>query len=292
VAPDHDDFHGEVMQILEHHPELCPTFDRLSPTAKKLLEQTANLAHYGHVTHLEGGPGMFSKLKQSGLPSTSPVALAFDLFVHACDVAGALGHVHNQSSLVYTESSHQAMQAVAEACTVLTDPQKTENDAYNSYVRIRAAWLGLNAQDRTDRALTRVGAMLRLFTPEEGRILQQSMLKLNPEQQAKIIEQLDAKEGQDFARTPTYMPAVLVNLSNNPHLGTSREERISQTVILGLPFLSRVLEKHKQAIAEHRANPNIPLNFNKAAGVAKVTPDMLLNDFFIDSEGNVVFPNN
>jgi hypothetical protein len=290
-APDHDDFHGEVMEILEHHPKLCPTFDRLTPAAKKLLGQTANLAHYGHVTHIEGGPGMFSKLKQSGLPATSSVALAFDLFVHTCDVAGALGHVNNQSSLVYAESSHQAMQAVARACAVLTDSQKTEMDAYNTYLRFRADCLGLNAEDRTDRALTRMGAMLRLFTPEDGLILKQSVLKLNPDQQAKIIEQLDTEMGQDFARTPTYMPAVLVNLSNNPQLGASKEERISQAVVLGLPFLSRVLEKHKQAIAENKANPIIPLNFNKAAGVAKVSPDNLLKDFFIDSEGNVCFPN-
>jgi len=290
-APDHDDFHGEVMEILEHHPKLCPTFDRLTPAAKKLLGQTANLAHYGHVTHIEGGPGMFSKLKQSGLPAASSVALAFDLFVHTCDVAGALGHVNNQSSLVYAESSHQAMQAVAKACAVLTDSQKTEMDAYNTYLRFRADCLGLNAEDRTDRALTRMGAMLRLFTPEDGLILKQSVLKLNPEQQAKIIEQLDTEMGQDFARTPTYMPAVLVNLSNNPQLGSSREERLSQAVVLGLPFLSRVLEKHKQTIAENKANPNIPLNFNKAAGVAKVSPDMLLKDFYIDSEGNVCFTN-
>jgi hypothetical protein len=33
VAPDHDDFHGEVMQILERHPNLCPTFDKLTPSA-------------------------------------------------------------------------------------------------------------------------------------------------------------------------------------------------------------------------------------------------------------------
>ena len=290
-APDHDDFHGEVMEILEHHPKLCPTFDRLPPAAKKLLGQTANLAHYGHVTHIEGGPGMFSKLKQSGLPAASSVALSFDLFVHTCDVAGALGHVNNQSSLVYAESSHQAMQAVAKACAVLTDSQKTEMDAYNTYLRFRADCLGLNVEDRTDRALTRMGAMLRLFTPEDGLILKQSVLKLNPEQQAKIIEQLDTEMGQDFARTPTYMPAVLVNLSNNPQLGASREERLSQAVVLGLPFLSRVLEKHKQTIAENKANPNIPLNFNKAAGVAKVSPDMLLKDFYIDSEGNVCFTN-
>ncbi|CAF24730.1 unnamed protein product [Candidatus Protochlamydia amoebophila UWE25] len=140
-APDHDDFHGEAMQILERYPNHCPTFDELAPSAKKLLLQTANLAHYGHVTHLEGGPGMFSKLKQSSLLSSFPIAFAFDFFVHTCDVAGALGHVNNRSSLVYTESFHQAMQSVMGACKVLADSKKTEVDAYNTYLKIRADFL-------------------------------------------------------------------------------------------------------------------------------------------------------
>lgn len=121
TAPDHDDFHEEAMKILEIYPNLCPTFDKLTPLTKKLLTQTANLAHYGHVTHLEGGPNMFFKLKQSSFLSSSPIAFRFDFFVHTCDVAGALGHVNNQSSLVYTESSHQAMQAVMAACKTLAD---------------------------------------------------------------------------------------------------------------------------------------------------------------------------
>lgn len=200
------------MQILEQHPNLCSTFDKLTSPAKKLLQSTANLAHYGHVTHIEGGPSMFSKLKQSGLPSSLPSAVDFDFFVHTCDVAGALGHVNNQSSLVYTEPSHRALQAVADACGVLADSQKSEADAYNAYLAIRAGWLGLNPEDRADRALTRMGAMLRLFTPEDGLLLKKAILKLKPEHRAKIMEQLDTKEGEELARTPTYMPAVLTQL--------------------------------------------------------------------------------
>jgi len=290
-APDHDDFHEEVMQILQKHPELSPTFNRLSPAAKKLISQTANLAHYGHIAHIEGGPSMFSKLKQSNLANVSPVLLSFDFLVHICDVAGALGHVNNQSSLVYTESTHLAKQGVFESCKVLANPHKTEMDAYNAYMALRAGWLGLNVDDRTDRALTRMGAMLRLFTPEEGVVLKQAVLKLPPEVQTKIIEQLDIRLGEELARTPTYMPAMLVNLANNPGLGSSKEERISQAVILGLPFIARVLETHKQHLASLEVDSTIPLNFNKAAGVAKTNPTALNGEYTIDSEGNVCIVN-
>ncbi|KAF3362561.1 hypothetical protein PHSC3_000799 [Chlamydiales bacterium STE3] len=288
-APDHDDFHEEVMHILERHPHLCPTFNRLVPPAKKLLIQTANLAHYGHVTHLEGGPSMFSKLKQSVLSSKSPFALDFDLFVHKCDVAGALGHVNNHSSLVYTELTHRAMQAVGQACHVLTHFEKTEMDAYNAYLAIRANWLGLDANDRAERVLTRIGAMLRLFNSDEGLFLKNSLLKLDSDQRAQIIAQLETNEGEELERTPTYMPAVLVNLSNNPLLGVSREERIAQTIAIGLPFLAKVLAKHRHSLAVKKADPHIPLNFNKVAFAAKEDPKMLLEEFTIDADGNVWF---
>lgn len=98
---------------------------------------------------------------------------------------------------------------------------------------------------------------------------------------------MDIQKGEELERTPTYMPAVLVNLANNPSLGSSKEERISQTVILGLPFIARVLETHKQHLASLKVDSAIPLNFNKAAGVAKTNPSALNGKYTIDAEGNV-----
>jgi predicted transcriptional regulator YdeE len=287
-APDHDDFYGEAMQVIVQHPKLCPSFDRLPSPAKELLAEIANLAHYGHVTHLEGGAGMFSKLKESRVPSSDPIALSFDLFVHTCDVAGALGHVNNQSSLVYTEPAHRAMQAMGDAVRVLSNTQKTEWDAYNDYLAVRASWLGLSPEDRSDRVLSRIGAMLRLFTIEEGVVLKKAMLEIDVDVRNRIAAQLDVQQQDQPVRTPTYMPAVLVNLSNHSQLGETKEERLFKAITLGLPFITRVLEKHKELVANHEIDPNIPLNFNKMAGVAKTSPHSLSDSFFIDEEGNVL----
>jgi hypothetical protein len=103
----------------------------------------------------------------------------------------------------------------------------------------------------------------------------------------RIIAQLDIQKERQLSRTPTYMPAVLVNLLNNPQLGSSKEERLSRTIALGLPFICRVLETHKNQLSNHQADPRIPLNFNKMAGVAKTTPDSLAQECRIDAEGNV-----
>ena len=212
TAPDHDDFHGEVMRDREA-AELCPSFVRLPESAKSLLQKTANLAHYGHIFHLEGGPSMFTKLKESKLAYQDPIALAFDLFVHTCDVAGAQGHVNNRSSLSYKEKTHQTMKAVETAIWTLSDPRNGELDAYNSYLSFLANWLGLDPNERVERALTRVGAMLRLYTSEEGTVLKEAISKLDPEDRELIIDQFDLQQRDELARTPTYMPVVLLNLS-------------------------------------------------------------------------------
>ncbi|MCH9610355.1 MAG: hypothetical protein S4CHLAM81_04850 [Chlamydiales bacterium] len=283
-VPDHDDFHGEAMQVLIQHPRLCPSFDRLPSAARLLLLKSANLAHYGHITHLEGGPCMFSNLKDSMIPSTDPIALSFDLFIHTCDVAGALGHVNNQSSLVCTESAYCAMQAVGASIRILANPNKTEWDAYNAYLAARASWLGLDINVKAERILVRIGAMLRLFNREEGCILREAIFELGQGVRDKIILQLDVQQG-DSSRTPTYMPAVLVNLANNSQLGLSQKDRLFKAIKIGLPFIARVLERHKELLASGEIEPHIPLNFNKMAGIAKSFPDLLENEFSINKEG-------
>ncbi len=231
---------------------------------------------------------MFTRLKESKIPSSDPIALSFDIFVHICDVAGALGHWDNQSSLVCTEPTYCAMQATADGVRILTNPQKNEWDAYNAYLRVRASWLGLSSEDRLDRVLVRIGAMLRLHTPEEGVVLREAIFKLDTSILNRIVAQLDVQQQDQPGRTPTYIPAVLANLSNSPQLVGSKQERLSKAIILGLPFITKVLEKHKKLIINDQIDPNIPLNFNIIAGIAKAFPDRLNNEeFYIDKEGNV-----
>ena len=146
TAPDHDDFHGEVMA---QGALLCPSFARLPVAAQELLKKTAHLAHYGHIFHLEAGPKAFTRLKESQIASEDPIALAFELFVYLSDVAGALGHVDPISSLSYKEKTHQGERSMQRAVWTLSDPKKTEVDAYNVHLNTLAAWMGLDSTLRT-----------------------------------------------------------------------------------------------------------------------------------------------
>ncbi len=287
-APDHDDFYGEALKILEEQPQLCPSFAKLSAASKKLLCRVANLAHFGHITHLEGGKAMYKKLKESEIAIKDKMALSFDLFVHTADVAGALGHVNKDSSIVYNEQTHLAMKEMGESIYTLSDPDKTEIDAFNTYLSKRAEWLGLDSENKTHRVLTRIGAMLRLFSKEEGEVLKRAVSHLKEEERAKIINHLDVQESSFEGRTPTYIPAVLVNLMGNKDLGSSKDERLEKAIFLGLPFISRVLDKHSELLSQLKFDPQIPLNFNQIAGVAKKDPsDIELCLFDIDDQGAV-----
>lgn len=285
-APDHDDFHDEVMEILQEFPELSPSYFSLPEAGQELLYKTSGLAHFGHITHLEGGIHMFDSLFEREIASEDPTALSFELFIHTCDVAGALGHINCVSSLVYTQETHRAMQAMADAVRLLEDPSKTSEDAYNFYVATRATWLELDENDPLDRVLSRIGAMLRLFTPPEGQIIKKTVNRFDETTLHKIVSGFDEHSGH--FTTPTYMPAVLVNLTNHPKLGRTREERLSKAISLGLPFLARVLEKHQKLMSEGEFDPNVPLNFNPIAGAVKDNPYALRYPFSIQENGHVV----
>ena len=182
-----------------------------------------------------------------------------------------LGHVNNTSSIIYTQQTHLAMQAVATACRTLSDPTKSGLDAYNSYVSFRASQLGF---DPSDLELTRIAAMLRLFTSEEGAALKNGILQLSSQDQQLIMTYF----GEETSRPLTDMSAVLINLANNTQLGSAPTERLSQAAIYGLPFITKVLQHH----------PETPLNFSTIARVAKTSPHLLRqNRFQIGPDGTV-----
>ena len=170
------------------------------------------MAHEGHITHLEGGPEMFFQLRRSKILTEAPLAWQLHFFVHRCDIAGALGHVQPEGSLVYTEQAHQSVS--------------------------------------------------QLHGPDWNRIvLQWNFHEINLARQ-----------------TPTYLPATLVNLANNPALGATADERLTQAITLGLPFLACVLDGRSRQ----------PLCFNPIAGLAKTNPQLLRSAHYqIDPDGAV-----
>ena len=298
-ASDHDDFYAEAMQVLKDQPQLCPSFDKLPLEGKRLLINIATKMHYSHITHLKGGLSMFTPMKDKKL-SKGGLPLEFDLFIHACDVAGSLGHINNQTSMVYTQNTHLAMESMREAIKMFLRLGNSEPDAakrslraYNAYLKERASFLALNDSNKFDRVLTRIGAMLHLFTPNDGMILKKTMNKLSIDIQKKIVKYLDVTQEDSLTLpTPTYMTAVLVSLFDNPKLGLSRDQRLSEAIRIGLPLIADILEKHQFMVSRGQISADIPLCFDQIADVAKQYPQLLDAPVSIDMEGNVFLISN
>lgn len=283
--PDHDDWYEAAINTC---PGIFPSFKKLSEEHKSLLQKAANIIHFGHVTHLEGGPTMFSKLQQSEFVSKEREVIDFEFFVHICDVAAAAGHVEKKGSLVYVENTHKAKMAVKEAVMLLAS--NNEIEAYHNYIAKRASWLNLDKNTPEGRVLARVGAMLRLFYPSEGESLKKGWDQIDTGLRTQLIEQFDLQTLQTDHPTPTYVPAVLGNIFSNKKIWEDKDQRLQQAVIIGLPFVSSVLSEYVKKAQRVQNLAKIPLNFNEVAGIAGNDPKQLLaKTFTIENDGKVGF---
>lgn len=290
--PDHDHF---LHLVLDKCPDIFPSYKKLSPLVKQWLQKELPI-HLGHLTHLEGGPEMLTLLKKANIAKTNPEVIDFFLFVHSCDIAGALAHVNSEGSLTYNENIHQTMVIIGETLKLLAT--QNETTALKYYIKKRAEWLCLNSETKEGRVLTRIGAMVRFYTPQQGTMLKKTFLQLH--QKSTILKRFDPLIGWQ-GRTPTYIPAVLLNLKDNPKCGNTPEERLAFTLDRGLTFILKVTHDHESQITRLK-NPkslnkngsvlsnleNLTLCFNATAKQAKESPEVFMfNKFKVDQEGNV-----
>jgi len=291
TCPDHNDFYVEVIKILKNKKlNIFTSFNEFNEAIKDFLTHASYLAHYGHITHLEGDANMFLTLIAKRETNVNfSLLLQFDFFVHLCNVAGAQGHVNPNSSLVLNEKSYQALMATYDACKLLEKKGKTKEDAFEKYISYRAKMLGLNPKQAEDRALTNIGCMLRLFSKEDGFMLKKAFLNLLPEDQRKIILMLIKKDYSNYP-SPTNVVSMLINLFNNSVLQGPFEERLSEVIKMCFLFFDKVIKKYENLIKTQSSVAKIPLNFNEIARVAKssLPYDIVFKDFVIQKDGLVM----
>jgi len=276
------DYDCSYRLILTSCPEIFPSYEKLSGYGKELLYKLSFQRCFGYIAHLESGAELFSLLKNGNLLTKDEEIFDLALFVYQCDVGGALGHVDAPSSIAYNEQSHLIANAVKEACLCLK--HQDESAAFERYLSIRADWLGFDITSPLNRVLARIGAMLRLTKPDEGKMLKESFLKLPPDDLSLIVDAFNIPKGDIKTKISMYIPAVLVNLSNNMMLGSKKKERLSQTIHIGLPFIAKVLNSYKMS-----KSPVKTLNFDEVAKVAREEPTRLAKDHYsVDSFGHII----
>jgi len=121
--------------------------------------------------------------------------------------------------------------------------------------------------------------MMRFTTPYETFLLKKALFKLDSNE----LESIHSAFGWENRVCVKYIPAVLLNLVNNPNLGQNLNERIEKTVCLGLPFLAKSMNQETAKKCPHEA-----LNFNPIAKIAKENPFELQKEFAVVDEKGIV----
>jgi len=246
---DHDLF---LEQVLHKDSQIFPSFNRLDKKSQALIKQVTGLVHFGHVTHVEGTPKkMLEKIKNSGVFNDPHDPYRFELLVHICDVAANGGQTNNQGSTMLIEKTYQTLMAVKDALYSLKS--QSEVDALKQYMQIRGKWMGIDLVEYP--ILVRIGCMLRFYSPEEGKALVAAWNSLPSEQKQFLLEEFHPFKEYP-GNTPTYVPAMLLNVWNSKQ-GTAKE-RMDLIFTVVLPTVVQYIKTHGRS--------GMTLNFNSVAG--------------------------
>jgi len=276
-----------LSECLKKCPQIFPTFEKLPFSLQSDIRESSGLVHFGHVTHLEGGPEILKKLKGSNIVANNRRAFDLLMITYMLDVSGARAHEANRGSKSFTNKTFLAINGMREALYRLV--KESESNALSSYVDFRAKLLGLESGTKEGRLLGRMGAMMRLFTREEGQALKTAYQRLKKEQKAVLEQAFDPLRIRE-ERTPTYVPAVFVNfLDTAVKEGMSKEEAVQKCLGEVVVHLADFLQKYRMGKAAQPYNLNQTLNFNKGAGQIRGGNIRILENhvFSMDKDWNV-----
>ncbi len=284
LAIDQNHFYSQAIDYLFQNPALIPSFERLPKEAKELLWSTREIAHYGHISHLEGGPEMFSSAKSYWKQGGDLYGLKFDCMTYICEVAGALGHIEPYTSLVLTDDAMRTIYAVTKTCAILEDDKKNEMDAFLAYAKIRLEWVDMSLGDmHFDVAKAKLIASLRIYNKEEACQIERALKALPKDNKDLILDELNDLKISPYP-TPTYVPVLYINYINMlVSDGISRNKAIRMCILNALPKTISVVKAYRKESVYGR-----PLCFNSMAGFVKRNPDLFSELFCVDQNIEVV----
>ncbi len=268
VREDHDDFMEAVYSASsEVRNKIIPSFDQFNSVIQHhILElHLAVPLHWGHAIHLEGGEGLFSRLKSSqALPSFINQAY----LIQVCDVAAAQAHIQPNGFIAFNQSTYLGYRQVLEAIENLLKTKNPETTLFHLTLQ-KAEQLGLAEDSENWSILARIGAFLRLSTKEEGTLLKKTaVLHWKKEDWQMVQDIFGLKSGlNQWKRNPTYLPAVLLNLFQSTPVISEQYER----ALNGVLVLAKI-GKEYQTQGSHLTLDS-PLCFNSLAAQAKAHPE-------------------
>ncbi len=267
---DHDIFLAKCLDVC---PDIFPTYVKLPPEQKAIIQKYAGLIHFGHLWHVEGtATKMLTHLKKTGVMQDSS-DFDFEYVTHICDIAAVLAHVSQAGSLILTDDAFETMEEAMETVRALVS--MTPNEALQSYLDSRAKRIGIgHIQDiPTRNVLARLAAMMRLRVRNDtlGKELLTAWETMSNKE--KVLQALDPLSA-DTTPTPTYAPAVLENMRKALSSEMTSQETMNAAIGTALPWMVGVIETYKKEKGTTYPD-GLTLNFNPIGGIVRDTPHAL-----------------
>lgn len=295
---DHDDFIEALFSLSrEKIARIIPSFVEVPPETQVLIMKvcSAMKIHLGHVLHTEGGQRMFTKFMEAAkADKISKEILDFAMLIQFCDVAAQAAHVNKDGSLSLTNNTYLGYLLVADTLKAI-QAGKNPSEALQGYLETRGKLIGLSANTPINRVIIRLACMLRLYTREDAEDLLAVATKLSAEESFLLIEQFGVESKEiginAWARNPTYLPTVLLNLAKFQDTTEKRHLKM-QHVLNGALCLAKFCKYY--ASTPENLNSTTPINFNELSGIATADPSLFTPEsfnpelFMVQKNGSVV----
>lgn len=264
--------HDKMLLVgLEQHPDISPSFQKLSPRHKDLLLNGLKTKfNIGQFIQGENVPASLEGLK--GIDEES---LRFYLLHALYDIAGAAGQSVQNGSVVMNEPTYENFRLAIDSLEKLGAGQ-TPDDAYDAYLAQKAEKFGFDISVPADRATTRICCMLRTSNTEQAREVSQVFAELPQNTRAILEDGLNMKGTDDgIATLIYYAPAFLANLQKK-FSESGEPDSSKKALALGLGTFARVFQEAKIANKGREENGVYTVMASPLAKVAAENPDKLL----------------
>lgn len=307
------DTFADIEKAKAIYPLVADLYERIDPSQHDritdLLQSAfASNMHFRHMLYTEcnenGFAHLYSNIVDKVFASKNDERFTFwaDFWLFNC--MGFRGQVDHRGAQYFDANTAQAVFALLEVFDQTFEGNiSSPKGMLDAYLAERAAWLhlnnpGLNLEAAHQQTLAHIGAMMRLFTPEEGEMLLAGYMALNEDVRQPLMEVYhDVKNGE---RAPTYVPAVFANaidvlthaykrlegldsdkLASFPALAKQAEGlrhnlAVIDSMTLFLPFYFRALQLYRAKVEAGEIKAGQPLSFKAAAdlnGMKLLFPD-------------------
>jgi len=241
--------HDEILIDLLNDPAFAKQKEVLLPTLSKLSVESQKT-----VAEVLGIGLNFAQFIQAEAPAATLSAFPDDLndtvknmyLMHSVlDIAGVVGHINPNSSVVLTAPTYMAMGMARDV--LLDNRLHGPKDRYNAYLQCRAEQFGISADDDIsqnidDNAKVRLGCMLSSTSSDDFQPLSAAYDSLPTSIRAIIGSELARDGVDDRATLPYYGPALLKALIGK------------NGMVASLEYFAYVLDKASDADQEARLN--------------------------------------